>query len=87
MVFTNGWIGANSDEFPNKGWKINNGVLTVLSADGKESANGGDITKKKYKNFELELDLDLKELIVELNTLLILNLTKVKAQQMDPNIN
>ena len=33
-----------------KGWKINNGVLTVLSADGQESANGGDlITKEKYK--------------------------------------
>ena len=52
-ISSNGWIGANSDEFPSKGWKINNGVLTVLSADGQESANGGDIiTKEKYKNFE-----------------------------------
>ena len=59
-VSSNGWIGANSDEFPKKGWKINNGVLTVLSADGQESANGGDlITKEKYKNFELELDFKI----------------------------
>ena len=49
---SDGWIGSNSDEFPRKGWKINNGVLTVLSADGQESANGGDIiTKEKYKNY------------------------------------
>jgi len=57
---SDGWIGSNSDEFPRKGWKINNGVLTVLSADGQESANGGDIiTKEKYKNFELELDFKI----------------------------
>ena len=57
---SDGWIGVNSDEFPNKGWKINNGVLTVLSADGQESENGGDIiTKEKYKNFELELDFKI----------------------------
>ena len=60
MVSSNGWISANYDEFPNNGWKINDGVLTVLSADGKESANGGDIiTKEKYKNFELELDFKI----------------------------
>ena len=59
-ISSNGWISANSDEFPNNGWKINDGVLTVLSADGQESANGGDIiTKEKYKNFELELDFKI----------------------------
>jgi len=57
---SDGWIGANSIEFPSNGWRINNGVLTVLSADGEESANGGDIiTKEKYKNFELELDFKI----------------------------
>ena len=61
-ISSNGWIGANSNEFPIKGWKINNGVLTVLSADGQESANGGDIiTKEKYKNFELELDFKISK--------------------------
>jgi len=52
-----GWLGAKSESFPKKGWKINDGVLTVLPSDGRESENGGDIiTKVKYENFEFELD-------------------------------
>ena len=52
-----GWLGAKSESFPEKGWKINDGVLTVLPSDGRESENGGDIiTNVKYENFELELD-------------------------------
>ena len=43
-----------------KGWVINNGLLTVLSSNGAESANGGDIvTTDKYENFELELDFKI----------------------------
>ena len=39
------------------GWEINDGILTVLSSDGAESANGGDIvTMDTYSEFELELD-------------------------------
>ncbi len=57
---SNGWVSAKTDSFPNKGWEINNGLLTVLSSDGGESANGGDIvTKDKYENFELELDFKI----------------------------
>jgi len=54
---TDGWRGARLDKFPETGWTINNGILTVNKSDGAESANGGDIvTIKKYKNFILELD-------------------------------
>jgi len=54
---TDGWRGAKRDDFPDKGWSIKEGVLTVHSSGGGESENGGDIvTKKAYKNFELELD-------------------------------
>jgi hypothetical protein len=54
---TFGWKSARTDSFPSKGWKIDNGVLKVLSAKGAESANGGDIiTTAKYKNFELQVD-------------------------------
>jgi len=54
---TAGWKSARTDSFPSKGWKIDNGVLKVLSAKGAESANGGDIiTTAKYKNFELQVD-------------------------------
>ena len=57
---SNGWVGAKIDSFPAKGWVINNGLLTVLPADGEESANGGDIvTTDKYENFELELDFKI----------------------------
>lgn len=54
---TNGWKGARLDHFPEYGWSIENGVLTVLSSGGEESANGGDIvTIDLYGNFILELD-------------------------------
>ena len=57
---SNGWVGAKIDSFPEKGWVINNGLLTVLSSNGAESANGGDIvTTDKYENFELELDFKI----------------------------
>ncbi|MDG3581604.1 3-keto-disaccharide hydrolase [Galbibacter pacificus] len=57
---TNGWRGARLDEFPDKGWVIENGILTVLESEGKESAAGGDIvTKKPYANFELKVDFKL----------------------------
>jgi len=49
-------------KFPDYGWEIKNNVLTVLSSNGKESENGGDIvTNKKFKNFELELDFKISE--------------------------
>jgi hypothetical protein len=54
---TNGWRGARLDHFPANGWKIENGILTVLASGGGESANGGDIvTEEQYGDFILELD-------------------------------
>lgn len=59
---TEGWKSAKGEGFPKKGWKIENGILKVLSANGAESANGGDIiTVKKYKNFELKVDFKITE--------------------------
>lgn len=49
---TDGWRSYNGDEFPDKGWEVDNGLLTVL-ADG----GGGDIiTEENYGNFELKLE-------------------------------
>lgn len=57
---TNGWRGAKLDHFPEKGWQIADGILTVQKSGGGESAYGGDIvTVKKYRNFELEVDFKL----------------------------
>lgn len=57
-----GWRGAKQNSFPEKGWKMEDGILKVLKGSGEESANGGDIvTIKKYKNFILKLDFKITE--------------------------
>ena len=57
---TDGWRGAKSDHFPEKGWVVDNGVLKVISSGGAEAAFGGDIvTIKKYKNFVLKADFKI----------------------------
>ncbi len=59
---TNGWRGAKLDGFPEKGWIIENGELTVLASGGSESAAGGDIvTTDAYGDFELTVDFKLTE--------------------------
>jgi len=59
---TEGWKGARLDNFPEKGWSINDGVLQVHGSGGAESAHGGDIvTTGKYGNFILELDFKYSE--------------------------
>lgn len=57
-----GWRGARLDNFPAKGWVMEDGILKVLKSGGGESTNGGDIvTDKKYKNFELSVDFKITE--------------------------
>lgn len=58
----NGWRGARSNEFPQSGWQISDGIITVLPSDGSESARGGDIvTIGQYEAFELQLEFKLTE--------------------------
>jgi len=55
-----GWRGAYKDAFPEKGWRIQDGNITVLSSEGKEGGNGGDIvTLDQYKAFDLSFDFKL----------------------------
>lgn len=57
-----GWIGAKLDHFPEKGWTIEGGELTVQASGGAESANGGDIiTENKFSDFELTFEFKLTE--------------------------
>lgn len=58
----NGWRGARLSGFPENGWKIDKGILSVLPSGGGESTNGGDIvTTEKYANFILEVDFQITE--------------------------
>ncbi len=57
-----GWRGAHKSSFPETGWEINNGEISVLPSGGKEAAHGGDIvTEGEYKNFDLKFDFKLTE--------------------------
>ena len=57
-----GWRGARLNIFPEKGWTIKDGVLTVKKGNGGESTNGGDIvTTKKYRNFMLSVDFQITQ--------------------------
>lgn len=57
---TEGWRGAKLDEFPQEGWEMKNGILSVLASGGAESAAGGDIvTEKLYGDFELKADFKI----------------------------
>lgn len=59
---TTGWRGARSNTFPEKGWEINNGELTVLGSRGAESSNGGDIvTTNLYGAFVFQFDFKLTD--------------------------
>jgi len=59
---TAGWRGAYKSSFPDMGWEIRDGVISVLPSAGGESANGGDIvTEKLYGAFELQFEFRLTE--------------------------
>ncbi len=59
---TTGWRGAFKDSFPDKGWEIKDGILSVLPSNGGESTNGGDIvTMDSFAAFELTFDFKFTE--------------------------
>ena len=59
-ISSNGWRGAYKTGFPEGGWEIKDGILRVLSSEGKESANGGDIVSNElYSAFDLSFEFKL----------------------------
>ena len=59
---TDHWRGAHQENFPEGGWKVEDGMLVVEASDGAESQNGGDIvTQDEYANFVFQTDFKLTE--------------------------
>ena len=58
---TKGWQSARKQGvFPDHGWTVEDGILSVNKGDGGESTGGGDIiTDRKYRNFILKADFKL----------------------------
>ncbi len=55
-----GWIGAYKTAFPEKGWVIKDGTISVMPSNGAESTNGGDIvTTEQFSAFDLSFDFKL----------------------------
>ncbi len=56
---TAGWRSARNTSFPDHGWVVENGVLTVLGTDGAEAESRGPgdiITVDQFSAFELTVD-------------------------------
>lgn len=59
---TDGWRGVYKETFPEKGWKVEEGHLKVVSSGGGEADFGGDIiTENQYSDFEFSLEFKLTE--------------------------
>ncbi|MBK0377861.1 3-keto-disaccharide hydrolase [Mucilaginibacter segetis] len=57
---SSGWRSANTMSFPEKGWEVKDGMISVLGANGGEAANGGDIiTTDEYSAFDLSFDFKM----------------------------
>ena len=59
---TDGWRQANAEHFPEKGWVIEDGTLTVVESGGGESRYAGDIvTEQEFSDFIFEVDFKITE--------------------------
>ncbi len=59
---TQGWRGAYKEKFPENGWAIKDGMLSVVKSKGAEAENGGDIvTENQFNFFDLQFEFKLSE--------------------------
>jgi hypothetical protein len=59
---TEHWQNAKTGKFPEKGWEVKDGVLTILANDDEESTISTDIiTKEEFDSFELKFEFNLTE--------------------------
>ncbi len=61
-VTSTNWRGAHKEAFPDSGWIIEDGILTVLPSGGAESKGGGDIVStQEFGNFMLSFEFIITE--------------------------
>ena len=58
---TEHWKAYNKTAFPEKSWKVEDGMLIVLKSGTGEAGGGSIVTKEKYENFELTIDFMLTD--------------------------
>jgi hypothetical protein len=58
---TDAWKDIISDKFPEHGWVVKDGILTVLPKTEQQEGGHDIVTKGQYANFELELEVRLSE--------------------------
>jgi len=59
---TDGWRGDKLDKFPEHGWEIKDGLLSVITTGDAQSTEGGDIvTTQLYGDFEFKVDFKITE--------------------------
>ena len=57
-----GWRGAGKESFPEAGWQIANGEITLVKKRDPEKKGGGDIlTEEEFSAFELSFEFKLTE--------------------------
>jgi len=55
-----GWKSAKGNNFPEKGWTIDKGIISIQNAEGNEATNGGDIvTNEEFVAFDLSFEFKL----------------------------
>ncbi|MBA4196208.1 MAG: DUF1080 domain-containing protein [Chitinophaga sp.] len=58
---TNGWHSPNKTTFPDKGWQVKDGTLTIAQSQAPGAGGGDILSDKKYHAFILQFEFKLTE--------------------------
>ncbi len=58
---TEGWRGANKDKFPDHGWEIKDGTISIAKSAEAGSQHGDVVTENEFGAFDLQFEFKLTE--------------------------